>query len=908
MNQAASASANRQKIKAMVHTLLGEQVPDGDAVAGAVLNVVSIVDPEISDKEVQRIIFEFKQERAIRMEPGHVLTHGHVPWLDAKKDSIEWTRWNAYRNLLAGKGINPVVLDAINLRNNIILDLAGDPNAVGKWDRRGLVIGDVQSGKTSNYLALFNKAADAGYKVFILLAGHTEKLRQQTQVRVDEGFIGQDTRKWVQQTGLAGVQANTVIGVGHFSKVKTNFQTTVLNDFSVTSMGTGTQVDGNPVPVVFVVKKNKLILENLTKWLQNHAGLDSQIKAPMMLLDDEADFASINTRRSDDDPTAINNSIRKLLDVFEKNTYVGFTATPFANVLIDEGNKKDLFPRNFIYSLESPTNYFGPTEMFADSESGNNKFIVSTQDAEAVIPFKHKANFSIDALPESLIDALRSFFIVNAIRDLRGQQTSPRSMLVNVSRWVKVQNRVFELLSDKLSGIRAALTYPSASSGFEWQQMKRVFTDQYGYLDESWDEVAEVICNSIDGIEIHVVNSKNKSDEWESVYSGPRARVIAVGGDVLARGLTLEGLSTSYFYRRSLAYDTLMQMGRWFGYRDGYVDLCKLWIDDEVAIWFQDIADALDELKYDLQEMSRRKLEPKDFGLKVRCHPGAMLMVTARNKSLSAVKQPSTVSVWNISKETSRLDKRQTVIEENWKSFTSFIEKLDESYERMPTSNSNRVWWNDVDQLEVGTFLKNYVGDPIEPLFAGQALADFIRGNIVDKLRSWDVIIVGGAGPKNSELPRNISLVGRTVKVRPNEEILYVNGANRRLGGRADMGVVLTKEELAELAAIKNASSVQYRARLKRPILMIYPIQPTEEIISAGSESSLPADDATSYQTFVPPIGSKPLVGINVTFPTDGGAKDPKAEVTYMLSSVWQRLNSITVSAVSKEEESEVDE
>lgn len=916
-----SSSETVQQVKATVHLWLGTKIVSRDELVTTLLSAVAALAPDLDAEIVSQIQFEIEKERIVVMDPGTVITaKNHVPWLSGRSDSIEWVRWNAYRNLLSSKKITPKVLDSMNSRNSLILDLAGDPLAEGKWSRRGLVIGDVQSGKTSNYLALFNKAADAGYKVFILLAGHTDNLRKQTQERVDEGFIGQDTRKWMNGTGLSFVPMNTKIGIGVYAQVKTNFHTTVINDFSAAAMSVGSEIDGATTPVIFVIKKNKKIMENLTTWLKNHAGQDGKISTPMMLLDDEADFASINTRPADESPTAINEAIRGLLGVFTKNTYIGYTATPFANVLIDDDQEEDLFPRNFIYSLESPSNYFGPMEMFETDENDQNSFIVPITDAEESIPFKHRSSHQFQGLPASLVDSIKIFFLANSIRDLRGQQKQPRSMLINVSRWVKVQNTLFAQVEEFVSTYRAVLGYSNADSNKEWDELERLYKLHFSKIPEKWDDVRKQLVKAIELVQVQVVNSKNKSAEWETIYQSENARVIAIGGDVLARGLTLEGLTTSYFYRRSLAYDTLMQMGRWFGYRDGYRDICRLWIDLEVAQWFRDIADALAELRQDLVEMAKRQLEPKDFGLSVKCHPGALLMVTSRNKSLSAVPEYRTVSTKNISKETSRLSSDPNHIANNWKSLESLISAMEAatSAKNRITSIQSRVWWKEIDQAHIADFLHNYVSDGLEPLFENNVLADFIRANVANHLKLWDVVLVSGSGPEIFESSLKVNSVQRSIMTKPDDKVLYVSGGNRRLGGPRDLSILVDSKVLESLEAEaakslsgKKLGTSDFRSHLTRPALIIYPITPATKA-NRGISSAKPLTKTTKHQSYVdydPIPGQVPFVGFGLAFPSGSSETGSAADVKYLVNSVWQRLNSVVIDAVDDElEEGDFDE
>lgn len=195
-------------------------------------------------------------------------------------------------------------------------------------------------------------------------------------------------------------------------------------------------------------------------------------------------------------------------------------------------------------------------EMFETDESDKNSFIVPITDAEESIPFKHRASHQLQGLPASLVESIKVFFLANSIRDLRGQQKQPRSMLINVSRWVKVQNVLFAQVDDFLSTYRAVLGYTDSTSNKEWDELERLFNLHYANISEKWGDVRKQLVKAIELVQVQVVNSKNKSAEWDTIYQSENARVIAIGGDVLARGLTLEGLTTSYFYRRSLAYDT----------------------------------------------------------------------------------------------------------------------------------------------------------------------------------------------------------------------------------------------------------------------------------------------------------------------------------------------------------------
>lgn len=890
----------RASLKAAVIAGLGDEIATLSRLEEYITRTAPIFGPDLSEADLQELSVEIEKERIWDMGEGIAFASAtHVPWMEQRKIDINWPRWEAYRNLLVTKGIPPKVIDSMSSRNDRILDLAGDPTQAGNWSRRGLVIGDVQSGKTGNYLGLFNKAADAGYKVFILLAGHTDKLRQQTQARVDEGFIGRDTRLIQLNNGSFDQGATNRIGIG-ISKVSTDSLTSYYEDFSAAKVGTVFHIDEDRPPVVFVIKKNKTILRNLTNFLNASLAPGQKILSPMVLLDDEADYASINTKPSASEATAINTAIRDLLRVFDRNSYIGFTATPFANVLIDDEIEDDLFPRNFIYSLEAPDNYFGPREMFDDSPLEENRFLQPLFDAESSFPFKHKSDLTVKVLPESLREAIRSFFLANALRDLRANQsTKPRSMLINVSRFVKVQQQVFNLVSEAVSNMRDALTYERQTSSSDWGAIRMTFENQFSSAGPSWDAVREILIESIGDISVHVVNSQKGAAAWDAVYEGPRARVIAIGGDYLSRGLTLEGLMTSYFYRRSLAYDTLMQMGRWFGYRDGYTDLCRLWIDDEVALWFRDIADAIDELRDDLSQMSARKLEPKDFGLAVKCHPGAMMTVTARNKSLSGTPTPKNVSLWNKVRETSRLQTSPEALHKNWEALAELVSKITDS-PALPNSARNTFVRTQVPQVVIGNFLQSYQAADSDPIFAGTDLASFVKSSTSKILASWDVIIMGGNGPTNELVPSQ-NLAIRSIHVPEGETTAYVSAKSRRLGGSADISQVLEADVVRRLkkeSSKEMLSSEDYSKEIERPVLIVYPI------ISKGDQTIEPQMQGIAKTTEF----SNPFVGISVAFPKQASSGD--SDALYMANTVWKRLmaKSVVGPADDVSEIEEIDE
>jgi hypothetical protein len=607
-------------------------------------------DIKINQWDIDAAIVNLEERYAITMDTGTLLKEdNYKKWYYNSKADRGTEYWDRYsRYLVNDVNLPQIVINKIDEASEDIMDVLGDPMSKTDFQRKGLIIGSVQSGKTSNYTALINKAADSGYKVIILLTGTIEKLRKQTQGRIDEGFVGMDSRNFNKVN-----KRNAYIGAGKYNSKKNVVSfTTTEKDFDL--KGLNMRLSSVTDPVIFVIKKNKSILEKLHSWLKGKNAHQSTgiIDLPMLLIDDEADNASVNTNDPDKDPTAINNGIRNLLKLFRKYSYVGFTATPFANIFIDPqlgaDTNDDLFPKDFIYLLEQPSNYVGPLEMY--SENGQYNYMIRhNDDMENILELKHKNGTKITTLPKSLKTAILLFLLANAVRDLRGQEKKHRSMLIHVSRFISVQKVVQEQVKNYFNFAKEQIKNYALSETEEpfIKELHALFEKEYGkenyaiYGDESfkkkeieeqWADVKQVLYKAVSPIQVHTVNSGSASQRMNYDEYEEGLRLIAIGGLSLARGLTLEGLTISYFYRNTKMYDTLMQMGRWFGYRDGYSDLCRLWTSYESAGWYEHIAEATEELRNEIKRMSRENKRPIDFGLRVRSAEDTPLIVTARNK------------------------------------------------------------------------------------------------------------------------------------------------------------------------------------------------------------------------------------------------------------------------------------
>ncbi|WP_371055782.1 Z1 domain-containing protein [Rhodosalinus sp. K401] len=753
-----------ETVKNMVESGLFNQArKTEDELRSMIRGVAALVPPGLSDEEIEQIAREIEHKQGIKAGLGAVVdSEDFEPWLDDAKPSIEPFYWNRYQKLLLQNGLPKDVVISTDKVTDKILSRLGDPEKHVPWDRRGMVVGHVQSGKTANYTGLICKAADAGYRLIIVIAGIHNNLRNQTQARIDEGFIGRDTGK-SQETKKGG--AKHIIGVGHFDPSNTPVSlTNTLRDFNKATASTNTsEIDSYKVPVVLVIKKNHRTLANLLDWLKDNSARGDQemIDQPMLLIDDEADNASINTKYGKKLVTTINGQIRDLLNMFHRSCYVGYTATPFANIFIDpdqddEMYNEDLFPRDFIIGLDAPTNYFGPTKIFVDGlpEEGDPTWLRYITDNEDILPIKHKIDHELDALPSSLKRALRTFLLARTIRNLRGQKAAHCSMLVNASRFTAVQGRLRNRLHEALERIQnsarinasrgaAALNDPEISA------LHGVWQEEYSDTEFDWLSIQSELLDAVASAKIVEVNSRANDLDYSN--SGERGQtVVAVGGFSLSRGLTLEGLTVTWFLRNTMMYDTLMQMGRWFGYRGGYEDLCRIWMPKEAIDWYAFIANAAEELHDELKTMEKAKATPRMFGLAVRSHP-ASLLVTARNKMGSGQKVTMRIGLSNRFVETAKV----SVLDKDIIANIDVAKRLVEHVVSGAFPDETTPWGRLIRGVPVSAideFLAGWRNEERSVTTDPRIVRSYIRARRADQLKLWDVLIPSLDGDDTTDI------------------------------------------------------------------------------------------------------------------------------------------------------------
>lgn len=690
-----------------------------------------------------------------KQEDGHLLQGRFKQWYPSEKESIDFHYWRRLEKHWKDNSVLPIeVVKSVDQVTDEIVGLLGNPKDKDTWNRRrGLVMGHVQMGKTTNYSALISKAADAGYRIIIVLAGLTNSLRYQTQVRLDKTFVGKSSIGDATHSKIYPV-ARVFAGErpGYVAR-HPYCGTSQLSDFNSAFANTGNAHEGNFAdPILFVTKKHPKVLGRLAEWLTN-LKQGEKLDGPMLLIDDEADNASVNTNENPKLATAINQCIRDILHTAKQSTYVGYTATPFANIFIDPDttdglDREDLFPADFIKSLDSPDNYVGARRLFGE---GRDLFETCVReipnDYVDILPVKHLGSWKVPRLPISLLEALNEYVLARAVRVARGDGNDSSAFLVNVSRFNAVQAQVRDLLDVALAELGSAIESWAMAA---WESspalvaLKRVWDSEYaGTVEFDWDSIRTHLKASITPMETRLVNMKGGSIDYESAPP-TGLHLIAVGGLALARGLTLEGLLVSYVLRNVGAADTLLQMGRWFGYRPGFENICRVHVTPPLIGDFEEVSASVEELRADFKRMALLGKTPFEFGLKVR-HSPTGIAITASNKMRTATEISLAENFSNRHVQAYSVYESNEVNRKNLEAFKELFLKLESGGKEQDQVEKDARVWTGVPVADILRLLKTFELPQTE--FSGleadgaSLIAAYIEDRQRRELASWDVAI-----------------------------------------------------------------------------------------------------------------------------------------------------------------------
>lgn len=891
----------------------------------AILETVKIMGSQVTNPEklrdylFEQISMEYERESFLVGEEVK-----NIVWWQEYRRNNKLQFWDRYYNYLIQKGWDRGAIDkSIDDTTDKILNALANPIQSTIEERRGMVVGYVQSGKTAHYIGLINKAIDAGYKIIIVLAGMHNNLRSQTQSRIDEEILGFETS--TKYLANPEEQIKNEIGVGLGQRFKTSFNIQTMTsrdengDFSKSKCGIKLDFHN---PTILVVKKQESVLTNL---IENFASnpiarlnVEKNVKCitpeyPMLIIDDEADQASINTNyvfeenevvKTEYDPSTINKLIRSLFTSFECRSYVGYTATPYANIFIPDnayhqryGN--DLFPKDFILSLPKPNRYIGAIEFFGSEDEPSmplQREIVSNSFID------QKSKTVKDELPSELKTAIKSFLISIATRNCRGAKDKPNTMLIHVTRITDIQRKVHKKVEAYVDNLRYQIKGGDIEVikelGEIWEKdylptTLNMKTNHTRHMDlgkvDSWEnvlgEIKNIACDNL--VKTISINGKSKEALLYKDHKSKQYNVIAIGGDKLSRGLTLEGLTVSYFTRESKMYDTLMQMGRWFGFRPGYADLCRLFVPKELYVSFKQISFATEDLRDQIDYMNNIEETPEKFGLRVATHPG--LKISSEKKIKSG--DDRFLSFSNTLSQTRSIDVDAKKYNKNFQATEKLIMSLGapavDYWERKGRGNSTNkhLFWENIN----GNFVANFLSDFETSKNANKANSMYMSEYILKQMKAgglinWTICLINVGNEKDLKIA-NFD-VGRGITREEPDGFDRVGDvcSVRTLTSKDHEYLDFTKEQMDEVKRIQEESKKEKEKNKSKTTAeyIRYKVREREN----GLLILYPIDTDSVYKLKIEGDGVKTPVGFAIVFPDNKGLGKM---VSYKLNAVGVR-------------------
>jgi hypothetical protein len=828
-----------------------------------------------TDEEIDFAIVEFKKISPRFQNPEFINKlvdkEDWETWYQGPKSNSE-AHWMLLKNVLKNKRSRPWnqdMIQSLDISSSAVLTRLAPPKSKTPFKVKGMVIGYVQSGKTANFSAVISKAIDEGYKLVIVLAGMHNILRKQTQARLNEELFKPN------ETACSTLTIDEV--KGDFQKRQNIKANSVLGKKEGWALG--------------VIKKNGTTLRNFISWIEEAS--DDVIGAcPVLIIDDESDQSSINTNEPDEDPTTINGLIRDLMERFSVCSYVGYTATPFANVLVSAENTDDLYPRDFLISLEKPIGYVGTEELFGREGLGGSDASNEGYPVIREIPLEDTAAFSStkkkkkagasEELVHSLSVAIDSFIVGCSMRLSRNQWQQHMTMLIHTSQAIGDHQKLKEMISDHIDLMRI----DRESNDDELRlRLEQIYLNDFKKVSEkfpdakvaSFDDVWDNSERFISKLEIIMENSKSEErltfDRPDPLWG------IVIGGNVLSRGLTLEGLTVSYFHRTSKGYDTLLQMGRWFGYRPDYVDLTRIFVTNEMQSKFYHLATVEQEIRDEIRAMAANKEKPIDVGLKIRTHPS--MTVTSNLKMRNARVTQLTYSGSKIQSLWMNL-KNEQLLDHNFKSTVDFVSLLEKYHGNFKPDvfddfSASLLYMNVSSEL-ILQYLHTQKFSNANSNFDQKNLVQYIK-DIVEfgELNKWSVAVMSN----KSGTP--LDIVGKTV-YKMDRSIMKRTFSERDPEASHIKVITVPKDEFIDLKdcfadptwrsveqAIESMptskrSEMVFRQTLRpqdRGLLLLYPINGNTQMSEADYQQNLQSEAMTMQ------IKSKrDFFGVCFIFPT----------------------------------------
>ena len=772
--------------------LIKRTVAGGDSPEAALRRVSRFAPQNTVDRA--RVLYERRVGRIRDLRDPYALVDAELRkgyWYPGPSDDDVY--WPALRLELVNSGLGEAIRSVEDSSNRIVGLMR--PPGTSSIDTRGLVLGYVQSGKTTNFMSVIAKAADVGYKLFVVLSGVTDNLRAQTQERLESSLVGDIRYRWFLLTDID----NDFLNPGNAANL----------------LGPGDD------RLLGVIKKNPSRLRRLLRWLDS-AGPAVTQNCPMLIIDDEADQASVNVGTKNR-TTRINGLIKQILEK-PKAAYVAYTATPFANLLIDPSSPADLYPRHFIVELPRPDDYFGPEKIFGrepltaeEAEDGLDGLDlvrhVPPEDVPRLLPPRTRAEldgWDAETTP-SLEEAIRWFVLATAARRHRGTGNRHSTMLVHTSMMANAHFKLRDVLGSALDRLRAELSRRDesllTSLETQWElETFRMPAAVFGRHKAAWGDVATHLEEVLSDLTI-VVDNYMSTERLAYAKDGPPVTAIVIGGNTLSRGLTLEGLVCSFFVRAASAYDTLLQMGRWFGYREGYEDLVRIWMTEDLETWFFWLATVEEEIRREIRRYEELQQTPLDVPVRIRCHPA--MAITSAAKMRAAV--PSKISFDQDREQTILFNTDSAWLQTNLEATREMLRRLEAGGFRRQGGQHRPVFEN-VPADEVSAFLARYQFHPS----AYRTRADLLLGYIAEQtaqgfLTRWSVVVMAHPDDTNGTvelgLDGPVNLIQRAQLDMPNIPHANIKSSclHRRSAGGSPTGAGGSDEAVREQGRRQDA-------------------------------------------------------------------------------------------------------
>lgn len=794
----------------------------------------------VDEELLERILRKHEEETTkivILKEPPAIGRENAPLWYTGPQaGDVNWPRLK--QRLLPKLG--PEATEKIDQASDKVVAMLDHPGTP-TFASRGLVVGHVQSGKTSNFTAVAAKAADRGYRLVIVFSGIHNALRRQTQARMIQDVVELNETGWLQVTALD-------------------------HDF-LPVPNPAALLSANDQCLLLVVKKNAAVLTKLRRWLA--AAPEAAAHCPALVIDDEADQATVATKK-------INPLIQKVLKALPRHCYVGYTATPFANLLIDP-TADDFYPKDFILSLPRGADYQGPETLFGrDPLEGEDPAnvpggldlirTVPEDEIPALRPTKAgDISTFVPSMTPSLVEATHWFWLATAARRVREGQPRHSSMLIHSHTNTRVHDSFEPVLKAHRRDVLAQLErdHPATWTKFEalWNsEQSKVPAKELGEQPVTFAQLRAVLPDTLR--DTRVVLDHYRSSNRLDYTSGP-VTVIAVGGNTLSRGLTLEGLVVSMFVRSSNVYDTLLQMGRWFGYRPGYSDMPRIYMPAGMRDWFAHLATVEAEVRVDIDRYITEHKTPLELAVRIRCHP--KMRVTAPSRAGSQVRVAASYGEQLI--ETRYFPTAPEAEAEAWhRANAGAVERLLESVYASPgpaQASDGHVLVTGAPVDDVLQFLQAYSWHERSVEASRELMTRYVEKRVKSGgLQQWNVAVIGAAprpGHPDVKLPDG-SKVGSVVRSRTLANANSPVADIKTLTGSRDVAIDLAVPPGKPLSR-RDMQSLRLKQQPERGLLLLYPIDARAQE-TADNRKPLDAPGELVWGAAI--VFPRPSVGVDV--------------------------------------------